>query len=80
MDQRRKISKRQKTTNTKQRDQVFADDRAREYVDGIAMHWYADWDEYPSPDPLDEIHQFYPDKFQLYTEACNGSSLMLNLW
>jgi glucosylceramidase len=41
------------------------------YVDGIAVHWYTDrW--FPLPDALDTVHEEYPDKFILYTEACTG--------
>ena len=54
--------------------QVFSDPKALEYVDGIAIHWYSDWEkDHMSTDPLDEIHDKYPEKFQLYTEACNGT-------
>jgi glucosylceramidase len=50
---------------------VFEDERALKYVDGIAVHWYTDrW--FPLPDALDTVHEEYPDKFILYTEACTG--------
>jgi hypothetical protein len=47
-------------------------------VDGIAVHWYTDrW--FPLPDALDTVHEEYPDKFILYTEACTGE-MSLNLY
>jgi hypothetical protein len=50
---------------------VFEDDRALEYVDGVAVHWYTDrW--FPFPEALEIVHREYPDKFILYTEACTG--------
>jgi len=59
---------------------VFEDERALKYVDGIAVHWYTDrW--FPLPDALDTVHEEYPDKFILYTEACTGEmSLYKVLW
>ena len=50
---------------------VFQDEIALKYVDGIAVHWYTDrW--FPLPEALEEVHEEYPDKFILYTEACTG--------
>ena len=39
------------------------------YVQGIAMHWYAD--KVVPPSVLNDAHNSYPEKFILYTEACN---------
>lgn len=41
--------------------------RTREYIDGIAVHWYLD--EYSSPDLLDQTKRIFPEKFILGTEA-----------
>lgn len=57
-------------------EEVFSDPRVNLYVDGIAVHWYTD-DVFPSPDPLDETHAMFPDKFLFYTEACNGEVVMV---
>ncbi len=51
--------------------EVFADEKALKYVSGIGVHWYAD-DIVPFPFALDQAHDEFPDKFLLYTEACNG--------
>ncbi|KAB7494900.1 putative glucosylceramidase 3 [Armadillidium nasatum] len=49
---------------------IFDDKDANKYVDGIGVHWYLD----PSSDPqiLNDFHESFPDKFILYTEACEG--------
>ncbi len=45
------------------------------YVDGIAVHWYTDrW--FPFPEALDIVHEEYPDKFILYSEACTGNQII----
>ena len=49
--------------------EVFADEKALKYVSGIAVHWYAD--DFGLPFALDQCHNEFPDKFILYTEACN---------
>ncbi|XP_044265545.1 putative glucosylceramidase 4 [Tribolium madens] len=41
--------------------------RTRQYIDGIAVHWYLDL--YSSPDLLDETQRLFPEKFILGTEA-----------
>jgi glucosylceramidase len=51
--------------------EVFQDERALKYVSGIGIHWYVD-DFFPFPSALDQAHEEFPDKFLLYTEACNG--------
>lgn len=40
------------------------------YVDGFAVHWYAD--KYLGPKQLDKAALKYPDKFIIATEACSG--------
>lgn len=52
---------------------VFKDVNATEYVSGLGIHWYLD--EATPPTLLDEVHRDFPDKFLLYTEACEGSGL-----
>lgn len=65
--------------------EVFEDERALKYVSGIAVHWYTD-DVLPFPSALDQAHELFPDKFLLYTEACNGDKpwdtekVMLGSW
>ncbi|MDO4331410.1 MAG: glycoside hydrolase family 30 protein [Eubacteriales bacterium] len=46
--------------------EIFSDKKAGEAVDGIAIHWYAG-DHFGA---LDAIHQMYPGKLILGTEAC----------
>lgn len=50
--------------------QCFDDPECYQYVDGTALHWYADW--WTSPDPMDDTHNLYPEKYMLYTESCDG--------
>jgi glucosylceramidase len=41
----------------------------RQYIDGIAIHWYTD-DIFPAY-LLSETHEHFPEKFILATEASN---------
>jgi glucosylceramidase len=57
-----------------QRARVILDDpEAAKYVSGIGFHWYEDWSGgkqmYKN---LGIVHEAYPEKFLLLTEACNG--------
>ncbi|GAB6027780.1 hypothetical protein CHUAL_002015 [Chamberlinius hualienensis] len=47
------------------------DSNARNYVDGIAVHWYLDW--LVSAVALDKTHELFPNTFILATEACEGA-------
>ncbi|XP_018012610.1 lysosomal acid glucosylceramidase [Hyalella azteca] len=49
---------------------ILTDPETYKYVDGIAVHWYSDNNDYP--DRLTSTHDLFPDKFLLYTESCNG--------
>ena len=51
--------------------EVLANEQAMKYVSGVGVHWYLD-DVLPFPFALDQVHEEHPDKFILYTEACNG--------
>ncbi|CAJ0570088.1 unnamed protein product, partial [Mesorhabditis spiculigera] len=51
-------------------DEVFADAKAREYADGIGVHWYMD--AFAPASLLTETALRHPDKFILATEACSG--------
>lgn len=63
---------------------ILENPAANQYVDGTAVHWYADGGNYPSL--LSETHDLFPDKFILYTEACEGwdaavdSRVILGSW
>jgi len=46
---------------------IFGDSTASQYTQGIAVHWY-DGDQF---DNLNTIHNSFPNKFILPTEACN---------
>jgi glucosylceramidase len=43
---------------------------SRNYIDGIAVHWY--WDSLISPKALQETHELIPDKLIIASEACEG--------
>ncbi|GLH08417.1 Glucosylceramidase, partial [Gryllus bimaculatus] len=47
------------------------DSLTNSYVSGIAVHWYKDSNT--SPELLTQTHDLFPDKFVLYTEACDGN-------
>lgn len=52
---------------------VLNEKLVRDYVDGIAVHWY--YDNIFSPSLLETTHKNFPEKFLLATEACTGSTL-----
>ncbi|XP_066971336.1 putative glucosylceramidase 3 isoform X3 [Macrobrachium rosenbergii] len=47
---------------------ILEDSDASQYVDGVAIHWYED-KNIPT-EKVDLLHEHYPEKFILYTEAC----------
>uniref|UniRef100_A0AAN0LP79 Glucosylceramidase n=1 Tax=Polyphagotarsonemus latus TaxID=1204166 RepID=A0AAN0LP79_9ACAR len=51
-------------------DTIMADPIAKEYVYGIAFHWYFNF--YGDYDVLTELHEKYPNLELSSTEACNG--------
>jgi glucosylceramidase len=44
-----------------------------QYIDGLAVHWYAD--RYQGPYPLDQAVEKFPGKFIINTEACSGLNI-----
>ena len=55
---------------------IFANSTARNYATGIAIHWYSH-----SPQSLlDPVHNQYPEKFILATEACEGPGVRIGAW
>lgn len=50
-------------------DVMYADEAAREYFDGTAVHWYASTYDY-FPDALQYAHRKAPGKHLINTEAC----------
>jgi glucosylceramidase len=57
-----------------QRARVILDDpEAARYVWGFGFHWYEDWSGSKQMySNLGLVHETYPDKYLLHTEACNG--------
>lgn len=53
-------------------DGVFKNEKANKMFSGTAYHWYTN---YFSASRLTDLHNQYPDKFILMTEACTGSNL-----
>lgn len=49
---------------------VYQNKKARNEIYGIAIHWYFDY--LHSPNILDKTKELFPEKYILYTEACNG--------
>lgn len=47
-----------------------------QYIDGLAVHWYAD--KFTGPNPLDEASAKFPGKFIMNTEACSGLKNILH--
>ncbi|XP_077516394.1 putative glucosylceramidase 4 [Amblyomma americanum] len=52
-------------------DVILGDPEASKYVHGVAVHWYMD--RFIGPQVMDKVHESFPDKFILGTEACNGA-------
>ena len=48
-------------------DAAYSDPKAREYFDGMGVHWYGGLNTHN----LENTHNLAPDKFILATEACN---------
>ncbi|XP_078050512.1 putative glucosylceramidase 3 isoform X1 [Augochlora pura] len=50
---------------------VFKDAKAKQYINGVAVHFY--FDSFTSPSLLTDTHNDFPDKLILMTEACTGT-------
>nr|CAD7198595.1 unnamed protein product [Timema douglasi] len=50
---------------------MWIDEQMRNLSSGLAVHFYMD--SVNNTDILDRVHQDFPEKFILYTEACNGT-------
>ncbi|CAL4071152.1 unnamed protein product [Meganyctiphanes norvegica] len=63
---------------------MLEDPEAYQYIDGTAVHWYSD--RWVGPAVLSELQGLFPEKFILYTEACEGwdvggaESVQLGSW
>ncbi|KAI4467328.1 glucosylceramidase [Holotrichia oblita] len=62
---------------------LLADETAASYLDGIAVHWY--WNDFVPASWQTNIHELYPEKFFINTEACKGdrpwdSAVRLGSW
>lgn len=55
---------------------MLADPESNKYIDGVAVHWYAD--QGVGPEILTQTHDLDPSKFILYTEGCAGNGLLNN--
>ncbi|XP_044304621.1 lysosomal acid glucosylceramidase-like isoform X2 [Varanus komodoensis] len=51
---------------------LSGESQAHRYVHGIGLHWYLDFIA-PIDNTVETTHQFFPDYFLLFTEACAGS-------
>lgn len=49
---------------------MLANEKAKKYTAGTAVHWY--FDAFVPPHVLDLTHNAFPDKFILMTEGCTG--------
>lgn len=49
---------------------ILEDPDSNKYIDGTAIHWYDD--DNTGPEVMDELQSLFPEKFLLYTEACDG--------
>jgi Glycosyl hydrolase family 30 TIM-barrel domain len=56
---------------------VFSNEDAKNYIDGIGVHWY--WDSVYPAQVLSRTHNKYPDKFILGTEACVGALTFISV-
>nr|CAD7444859.1 unnamed protein product [Timema bartmani] len=48
--------------------ELYKNESLSKFVSGMAVHWYTDQDS--DPKILTQLHDEYPEKFILYTEAC----------
>lgn len=53
---------------------MLRDPKVKDYVDGVAVHWY--WDIVDPRIGLEATHQHFPDKFLISTEASSGGCLL----
>lgn len=53
--------------------QLFQDKTTKDYIDGIAIHWY--WDKFLPASLLTTTHNKFPEKFLIGTEASIGKCL-----
>jgi len=56
---------------------VYSDAAASRYIKGLGVHWYF-YGSAGEPEIYDRIHDRWPDKFLLATEACNRNELDAN--
>jgi len=62
-------------------DKLFGDPETNDFVDGLGLHWY--WNTFLWPASIQRaVHNKYPDKFLLPTEACNinNNKVLLGDW
>ncbi|RWS20223.1 glucosylceramidase-like protein, partial [Leptotrombidium deliense] len=52
---------------------VLRDANASKYISGVALHWYQN--NYAPREFLNFVHNKFPDKFILATEACEGAGI-----
>lgn len=50
--------------------QVFSDETAYNYSDGVALHWYTD--QFVPASEISDMHDMYSEKFFLGTESTEG--------
>ena len=55
--------------------ELFANQEAYQYVSGVAVHWYKDRQN-DDVEPLQTVHEEFPDKFIFYSEACTGEEYL----
>ena len=48
---------------------IMSDEKAAQYVSGVAFHWYDDWGK--NYDVLEQVHEAYPNLPLMGTEATN---------
>lgn len=53
---------------------IMSDEKAAQYVSGVAFHWYDDWGK--NYQVLEEVHQAFPDLPLMGTEATNEKPSM----
>lgn len=56
---------------------IMSDEKAAQYVSGVAFHWYDDWGK--NYDVLEQVHEAYPNLPLMGTEATNEKPSMERL-
>lgn len=64
-----------RSTLTKFSKSLLMDEKSGQYIAGVGVHWYQD--DVTHATVLDQMHNDFPEKFIMMTEASNGEFFMI---